>query len=80
MATNLPERNSESRLTGSADTESTRRVLAYVLSVAFSVASVLVVIGGLIGKFDQELVDTAFGVLGSSTGAVACFYFRRSRS
>jgi hypothetical protein len=68
----LPERT--------GDAETTRRVLAYVLCAAFSLASVLVVIGGLIGKFDQGLVDAVFGVLGSSTAAIACFYFRSNRS
>jgi hypothetical protein len=77
MAGDVRERGREPE---PADSEGTRRVLAYVLSVAFSLASVLVVIGGLFGKFDEELVDAAFGVLGSAATAVACFYFRRGHS
>ncbi len=55
----------------------TRHFLAEVISVGFSITAILVVIGGLIGRFGSDLIGPVLGAYVVSQSAVAYFYFRR---
>jgi hypothetical protein len=63
----------------SPDVESTRRILAIIIVIALLVLSVLIVIGGMIGRFDPQLVMTTLMMLDSPVGVVCFFYFARRR-
>jgi hypothetical protein len=56
-----------------------RKTLAIVLCGGFSLITVLIVIGGMVGKFDQTLVDGVVTAFAGSAVSVACFYFYRKR-
>ena len=59
------------------DLAATRHFLAVVVSVGFSVTAVLVVIGGLMGRFGPDLIGPVLAAFALSQSAVAYFYFRR---
>jgi hypothetical protein len=55
----------------------TRRLVAVLVSATFSVIALIVVIGGMIGRFDQVLVDAVVTALASAAGAVWVYLFQR---
>lgn len=71
MVSDLPD--SVERL---RDLASTRHFLAVVVSLGFSVTAILVVIGGLMGRFGPDLIGPVLGAFVASQSAVAYFYFR----
>lgn len=61
----------------SRDLTATRNFLAVVIALGFSVTAVLVVIGGLMGRFGPDLVGPAIAAIAASQSLVGYFYFRR---
>lgn len=59
--------------------ESTRRLVAVVVSITFSIGVLLVLIGGLAGRFNQTLVEAAVTALIAAAGAVWAYLFHRKR-
>ncbi|MFY1688547.1 hypothetical protein [Plantactinospora sp. WMMB782] len=74
LITNLPDDLAISR---TPDTVQTRNRLALVCYLGYWIVSVLVVVGGLTGRFAEQLVGAVVAGLGASAAAVAYFYFRR---
>jgi hypothetical protein len=62
------------------DFGATRNVLALVIAVSYALCAILVVIGGLEGKFGPEVVGPIVGALATSATAVAYFFFHRYQS
>ena len=62
---------------GIRDLAATRRRLATVISVGFCASALLVVIGGMVGRFGPDLVGPVVAAWVTSQSAVAYFYFRR---
>ena len=58
------------------DRERTRGALAIITGGTFAACSLLTVIGGLIGRFDAQLVSAVMTALGSASVAGSWFYFR----
>jgi hypothetical protein len=55
----------------------TRNVLAIVVAATLALAVILVVVGGLIGRFPVGLVEDVLTVLAAPASAVAIYYFHR---
>jgi hypothetical protein len=64
----------------SRDLASTRHLLAVVVYLGFSVTAVLVIVGGLTGRFGPELVGCVVTATTASATAVVYHFFRRSSS
>lgn len=91
MARKLPEPVKDDELdhrTGSEDPTSdsaesiheaaaARRFLVAVIEVGFTVTTVLVVVGVILGRFGADLIGPLIGAWVASQSAVAYFYFRR---
>jgi hypothetical protein len=60
------------------DLTPTRDLLAVVVYLGFSLTAVLVIVGGLTGRFGPELVGCVVTAATASATAVVYFYFRRS--
>jgi hypothetical protein len=58
----------------------TRRVVAIVVSVTFSAIALLIVIGGMLGRFDQTLVGDVLAALVCAAGAIFAYLFYRSKA
>lgn len=58
----------------------TRQVLALLVGVTFSVMTLLVVVGGLAGRFDQTLVDAMITALTSAAAGVWLHFFRHGKT
>ena len=58
----------------------TRRLVALAVSVTFLIIAVLIVIGGLVGRFDQALVGTVVTALAGAAGAVWAHLFHRGKA
>lgn len=64
-----------------ADAEArTRQFLALLVGVTFSVMTLLVVIGGLAGRFDQTLVDAMVTASTSAAAGVWFYFFRGGKT
>jgi hypothetical protein len=64
-----------------ADPEArTRQFLALMVGVTFSVITLLVVIGGLAGRFDPTLVDAMITALTSAAAGVWVYFFRHGKT
>lgn len=59
--------------------ERTREFLALLIGITFSIIALVVVIGGLAGRFDQTLVDAMITALTSAAGGVWLYFFHRDR-
>jgi hypothetical protein len=57
----------------------TRRTLAVMIFSGFSLIALLVVIGGMVGKFDQTLVDAVVTAMAGSAATVAYFFFHNNQ-
>jgi hypothetical protein len=56
----------------------TRNTLAIILAIAFSMAILMAIAGGLLEVFTETTVITLVLALVAPAGAVTYFYFRRS--
>ena len=64
-----------------ADPEArTRQFLALLVGVTFSVMTLLVVIGGLAGRFDPTLVDAMITALTTAAAGVWVYFFRGGKT
>jgi hypothetical protein len=59
--------------------EGTRQFLARLIGITFSIIAVVVVIGGLAGRFDQTLVDAMITALSSAAAGVVLYFFHHDR-
>jgi hypothetical protein len=57
----------------------TRHLLAIILAIGMTVAMLMVVFGGLIGRFDATLVGAVCAPYGTAFAAAAYFYFKNRR-
>ena len=60
------------------DLEATRRLLATVIAVGSSATGLVVVIGGIIGRFGPDIIAPVVAGFITCQTAVAYFYFRRN--
>jgi len=58
----------------------TRRLVAILVSATFSAIALIIVIGGLMGRFDQTLVDAVVTALAGAAGTVWVYLFHRNKS
>jgi hypothetical protein len=58
------------------DFGATRNLLALAIWVPYAMIAILLVFGGLAGKFGPEIVDPVVAAYAASATAVAYFYFR----
>lgn len=59
--------------------ERARLLLAVITMTAFAACTLLIVVGGLFGRFHSELVAGSTMALGSSAAAATWFYFKSPR-
>jgi len=58
------------------DLSTTRNRLAMAIWVPYALISILIVVGGLAGRFGPEVVDPVVAAYAASATAVAYFFFR----
>jgi hypothetical protein len=63
----------------SRELATTRHLLAVVITIGFTLTAVLVVVGGLAGRFGSDVVGPVVAALAASQSAVAYFFFRGAR-
>lgn len=61
------------------DHSRTQNLLATIMTVGMTLMILLVVVGGLLGKFEAGIVTTAIGSYSAAFGAAAWFYFRKDK-
>ena len=62
------------------NTVRTRNLLAVVLYLGYWAIAMVIVVGGLFGRFTEQFVGYVVGGLAASAVSAAYFYFRRPRA